>query len=256
MHSIDFEQIFGASPNAYMVLDRELRFVAANAAYLKATGRMGEELHGRYLFEVFPNDPADPENAPSRLVRESMERVLASGEPESIALVPYRVAPADDAAARSERYWSATHTPLRDGEGRVRFVLQHTVDVTEVKLLEDAVRRAAGFSLPPSAGLRSGVLTRAEQVQAANQALCDEQQRLHALLEQARRLPLLPAGRPTRDRAGERRLRGAGRRGTGSCWASPSGRPCRSSGARDSSSCWTRCATRASPSSGVGCGWR
>ena len=36
--SLDFAALLDASPNNYMVLDRELRYVWANAAYLATTG--------------------------------------------------------------------------------------------------------------------------------------------------------------------------------------------------------------------------
>ena len=38
MDPADFEAVFESSPNSYMLLDRQLRFVAANAAYVRAAG--------------------------------------------------------------------------------------------------------------------------------------------------------------------------------------------------------------------------
>ena len=55
-------EILDASPNAYMLLDRELRYVWANPAYLRVTHRALDELIGRSIVEVFPHDAADPEN--------------------------------------------------------------------------------------------------------------------------------------------------------------------------------------------------
>src|SRR5205085_3827354 len=87
----EFRAIFDASPNAYMLLDRELRFVAANQTYLRLTGTTLATLLGRGLFDAFPHDPADPHNENARLLRTSLERVLTTREADAIALIPYRV---------------------------------------------------------------------------------------------------------------------------------------------------------------------
>src|SRR4051812_23616670 len=88
---IDFAALFGRSPNAYMVLDRDLRFVAANDAYLKVTAMKLENLLGHHVFEAFPNDIDDPANLPRRMLRDSFLRVLQTGETDTLAFIPYRV---------------------------------------------------------------------------------------------------------------------------------------------------------------------
>jgi PAS domain-containing protein len=91
-----------------MVLDRQLRFVAANDEYLQVTGKRLEELLGQDLFEAFPHDPADPGNESAALLRQSLERVLATGKPDVIAFIRYRVPRAQDGDGEVEdRFWSA-----------------------------------------------------------------------------------------------------------------------------------------------------
>ena len=41
-----------------MMLDRDLRFVAANAAYLRVAAVRRDDLMGRKMLDVFPNDPS------------------------------------------------------------------------------------------------------------------------------------------------------------------------------------------------------
>ena len=89
---VDFKAIFDLSPNPYMLLDREFTYVAVNHAYLRVTARRREELIGRSLFEVFPHDPGDPNNESAAMLRRSLERVLATGEPDVLALIHYRIA--------------------------------------------------------------------------------------------------------------------------------------------------------------------
>ena len=135
--AIDFRSLFERSPHPAMVLDRELRYVAANEAYLRVTASRLEDLLGRHVIDAFPHDPDDPNNANARELRASFERVLASGEPDVLALIPYRVPMhVGDRIVVEERFWSATHTPLFDDQGAVAFILQHTADVTVQKRLE------------------------------------------------------------------------------------------------------------------------
>jgi signal transduction histidine kinase/ActR/RegA family two-component response regulator len=129
-----FQQLFDASPNAYTLLDRELRFVAANETYSRITAVPRSELIGRCLSEVFPRDPADPNCLPARTLHASLERVLRERKADVVALLPYRVPRRNAVGSTLEtRYWSATHTPLLTVDGEVAFLLQHTVDVTELQ---------------------------------------------------------------------------------------------------------------------------
>ena len=178
--SIDFGQLFEHSPNAYMVLDRELRFVAANRAYLKITASQLEALLGRRVFDVFPDRPGGQPSDNVRALQESFARVLATGKPDVLAVVRYRVPRAlpDGSVVDEDRFWSATHNPLADDRGEVRYILQHTVDVTELLQL-----KAAQAEPPPQ--LEQGVLARARLVQQVNDVLSEERGLLRQLFEQA-----------------------------------------------------------------------
>ncbi|HZI04882.1 MAG TPA: PAS domain-containing protein, partial [Archangium sp.] len=186
--TIDFKALFSLSPNPYMVLDRELRYVAANEAYLRVTASRLEELLGRHLFDAFPHDPEDSQNASARLLRASFERVLAERVPDTLALIPYRVPfQTAEGVVIQERYWSATHMPILDARGEVAFILQHTVDVTELHRLQQTVR-AVQASRDPDASLarmEAGVLHRAHLVQETNKLLDNERRLLRRLFEQA-----------------------------------------------------------------------
>ncbi|HSI06504.1 MAG TPA: ATP-binding protein, partial [Myxococcota bacterium] len=74
-----------------------------------------------------------------------------------------------------ERYWSATHAPLRDEKGRVTAVLQHTIDVTELH----ALRRASADERADYTQWGAAVLGRARNAEA-DKVIAD-QERLHLL---------------------------------------------------------------------------
>ena len=132
MAPIDFASVFDASPNAYMLLDRELRYVAANRAYLEVTGTTLSELLGRRLLDRFPHDPDDPNNPSATALRESLERVLETGEPDALPFIRYRV-PSSAEGPERDAFWSATHTPIKGQSGAVEYILQHTMNVTRLR---------------------------------------------------------------------------------------------------------------------------
>jgi PAS domain S-box-containing protein len=176
---LNFEALFDASPNALTVIDRELRYVAANPAYLRATNRRLEDLLGRRIIDVFPHDPTDPNNESAVRLRESFERVLETGEPDVLALIPYRIRVGSGPDARDEEFvWSATHTPVMGDDGKVAFILQHTMNVTELQ----RVRREANV---PAVQMEAAILDRAEVVEERNVALAGTLRQLRHIFDQA-----------------------------------------------------------------------
>lgn len=178
--SIDFESVFSVLPSPYMIVDRDLRFVEANQAYARAVDRPREFLIGRYLFDAFPND-----GHAGRLLRESFRRVLETGVQESIAFIPYEIPRAPERGGGMEmRYWSAVQTPLLGTDGSVAYVLQNSVDVTELQHLKQIAFGPADGSTGPI--LREGqLIQRAAEVQRMNLSLLEETAQLRDLFMQA-----------------------------------------------------------------------
>lgn len=164
---IDFEALFDRSPNPYVVLDRDLVIVWMNEAYLRVTMRERGDIIGRRMFDAFPSPEGSDSN---RQLRASFARVLETGEPDEIALIRYDLRNTD--GSMDALFWSATHTPLLNDAGEVTYILQHTVNVTELHGLRrlreevDVVRRAAAVEL-------------------RNRGLEEESKQLKNLLEQA-----------------------------------------------------------------------
>lgn len=175
---LDFKTLFDASPNAAMVLDRSLRFVAANPAYVRTTGSASiESLLGRHVFEAFPNDPDNAEDPGVAVLRTSFERVLKDGVQDVVPLIAYRVDGAD-------RFWSATHVPLANAAGETQYVLQLAVDVTELTQLQRQASASSSAS-SPSSEVQAGVLERAKQATVHNMSLRADRERLLRLFDHA-----------------------------------------------------------------------
>ena len=179
---IDFEALFNASPNPYVLLSPDITIIGMNEAYLRVTMRERADLIGRNMFDAFPGTPDERGRANVAQLRDSLDRVLQSRAPDYIPLIHYDIARPE--GGFEERYWSATHTPLLNAAGEVAFILQHTVDVTELHRLRQAARSAE--QVPGASALIEGdIFRRAQAVQKANEMLNEERQHLRRLFEQA-----------------------------------------------------------------------
>ncbi len=128
---LDLASVFEHLPNAFMILDRDLRYVAANRAYLRATGSVLEAIVGRYVFDAFPDAPANV-----AIITASFDRVLATGAVDEIAALEYSVA-RQAGEPPERRVWSARHTPLFDDAGRIAHIVQETMEVTHLHVRGD-----------------------------------------------------------------------------------------------------------------------
>ncbi|WP_339870789.1 HWE histidine kinase domain-containing protein [uncultured Brevundimonas sp.] len=184
--AVDLASAFDASPNPYMLITPDFRFAGMNAAYLEVTGSTRDALIGRKVFDVFDAGPTEAGRENSRQLRASFERVLETGQSDHLAVIRYAIPRAQPSGETrlEERYWSATHTPLRDSDGRTAFILQHTTDITELETLR---RQTAGLRTETALNAIVGgdVLARAEHVQQDNRRLQSERNRLFDILMQA-----------------------------------------------------------------------
>lgn len=182
----DLAAAFDASPNPYMLLTPDLRYAGMNQAYLAALEVDREDLLGKPIFDVFDAGPGEEGRSNARQLRASFERVLRENRRDHLALIRYAVPRrgANGERVLEERFWSATHTPIHDADGRIAYILQHTTDITE---LEQLRRRVAGVDRKRAldAILSGNVLQRAEHVQQANRQLETERNRLLEMFMQA-----------------------------------------------------------------------
>jgi len=160
-----FESLFRLSPNAYVLLAPDLAILDANDAYLRLTGRRREEILGQRLHEAFAVDPQQPDAVNVAELLESFERVLERRVPDTIPVIRYSISrQTERGPVFEDRYWSATHTPLLDDDGRVSAILQHTSDITELYGMQ-AARAAAEARKQPLQQIGQAIIARARLVQ-------------------------------------------------------------------------------------------
>jgi signal transduction histidine kinase len=134
----DFRTLFEAAPGLYLVLDPELRIVAASDAYLEATMTRRDQIMGREIFDVFPDNPEHPEATGVSNLSASLNRVRRQLAPDTMAVQRYDIQrPDEEGGGFEERFWSPRSTPVLDESGQLAYIIHRVQDVTEfVRLTE------------------------------------------------------------------------------------------------------------------------
>ncbi|MFZ5893509.1 MAG: ATP-binding protein [Myxococcota bacterium] len=130
MESPDFQLLFEASPEVLLVLlpDRpRFTMVAATQARFDVTHTDRSTL-GKGLFEVFPDNPDDPEATGTNNLRASLDRVIATRRPDTMAVQKYDIRAADGTFER--KYWSPKNIPVLAPSGEISYILHRVEDVT------------------------------------------------------------------------------------------------------------------------------
>ncbi|TPQ15630.1 PP2C family protein-serine/threonine phosphatase [Streptomyces sporangiiformans] len=183
---IDYKAVFRALPGMVALLTPDLVYADANEDFLRLAGRTRAQLLGRYIFDVFPENPNDPAAAGMSDVRASMLRVVATGERDTMALQRYDVQDPERQNQWVERYWSPVNAPVLGPDGRVVLILHRVEEVTELL-------RARGRPGSSQARvLEAELYTRARELQELNESLrqAHARDREVALALQAAMLPV------------------------------------------------------------------
>ena len=128
----DFRRVFEAGPAPYLLLSPEFTIVAVNEAYLRATATVREVIVGRNIFDVFPDNPNDPDANGVANLRASLMRVRQSGAPDTMAVQKYDIPIAGMPGGFEQRHWSPINTPVFDAEGALTHILHRVEDVTAI----------------------------------------------------------------------------------------------------------------------------
>ncbi|WP_158002566.1 PAS domain S-box protein [Methyloterricola oryzae] len=127
---VDFRLLFESSPDLYLVLNAQLKIVAVSDAYTRATLTRRDEILGKTMFQVFPDNPNDPSAEGQRNLRASLQRVLLSGKPDTMPVQKYDI-PKPGGEGFEERYWSPMNIPIFGKDGRIAYVLHRAEDLTD-----------------------------------------------------------------------------------------------------------------------------
>lgn len=94
------------------------------------------------MFEVFPDNPDDPNATGTANLRASLEEVLSGRIPHAMALQKYDIArPPSEGGGFEERYWSPINVPVIGADGEIVAIIHHATDVTDVARLARVAQR-------------------------------------------------------------------------------------------------------------------
>ncbi len=135
-YSLNYRALFEALPTPCLILSPQLVIAAVNKEYLLATMTERDEIVGRHIFDVFPDNPEDQVSHGERNLKASLERVLETKASDSMAVQKYDIRRPESEGGQFEvRYWSPINSPIFDSEGEVAYIIHRVIDVTEfVKL--------------------------------------------------------------------------------------------------------------------------
>ena len=176
--SPDYRRLFEAVPGLYLVLLPDapnFTIVAVSDAYLRATMTEREAIVGHPLFDVFPDNPQDPQATGVANLRASLEYVLLHRAPHTMAVQKYDIRrPEHDGGGFEVRYWSPVNSPVLGDAGEVTQLLHRVEDVTEfitLQLQRQEERREVTERLAESEERALANLLRAEGLQGTNSQL-------------------------------------------------------------------------------------
>ncbi|HYP15875.1 MAG TPA: PAS domain S-box protein [Opitutus sp.] len=181
----DFQTLFHSTPDAYLIVRAEEPFTitAVNDAYLRATMTRRDQILGQPLFEVFPDNPATPAILSGRVLRDSLDQVVATRCRHEMPPTRYDIRrPAADGGAFEERFWRVCNIPLPGPSGAIAHILHRVEDVTAMvhlqhseqqsALLNETLRRQADAA-------QEEVASRSQELAATHRELEEHRELLH-----------------------------------------------------------------------------
>lgn len=146
MREIEGSDWFVRTTRPYLVVDADLRIRAVNRRYEEVTAHPRSMLVGEGLFDVFPDNPADPHSDGVANLSASLERVFSTGEWHPMGVQRYDVRDLSAPGRFVHKVWAPANFPLRR-DGRTVAVLHHAEDVTALARLTEDSRAAEQLDL-------------------------------------------------------------------------------------------------------------
>jgi PAS domain S-box-containing protein len=168
-------------------------------AYLRATKTERVAILGKGVFEVFPDNPDDPETKAVDYARASFERVVEHRRVDVMGIRRHDIRrPESEGGGFEERFWEPVNYPVLGAHGQVACIIHRVEDVTEsVRLKQEGVeRQEANSALRDSRRaainlMEDAVEARRQAEQASEQLrqeIAEREKAEEALRESAQRL--------------------------------------------------------------------
>jgi PAS domain S-box-containing protein len=167
--------LFESLPALFLILAPDLEIIFASDAYLRATMTKREDILGRGLFDVFPDNPEEPSVKGTSNLRASLDRACHSGAADTMAIQKYDIRRPD--GTFEERYWSPINSPVLGPDGRVEYLIHRVEDVTE--FVRQKQQPVSGVGMRNRVEqMEAEIFRNSQELQAANQQLHDANEQL------------------------------------------------------------------------------
>lgn len=117
-----------------MILDLNLNIIDISNAYADATLIKRENVIGKNIFDIFPDNPDDKTADGVKQLKFSLMQVLNYKVASTMTMQKYDI-PKSDGSGFEVRYWSPRNTPVLDKEGNLLCIIHRAEDVTEFAYL-------------------------------------------------------------------------------------------------------------------------
>lgn len=141
-----YATVFKHSPIGCYLLSTtpEITILDVNDSFLHNVSLTREQMIGKELFEVFPDNPNDPEDTGIEALGRSIALAVATGQAQLMPVqrFPIKKTLANGETVFEERFWSASNTPIYDEEGHMACIYHATIEITKQVRAEAALRRS------------------------------------------------------------------------------------------------------------------
>lgn len=186
---LNCKSILRSSPDLYLIIDTLFNIVEVSDRYLQATMVKRNDIIGKNIFDVFPDNPNDPEATGVKNLRESLQKVIKTKMPDAMAVQKYDIRkPIEEGSEFEVRFWSPLNTPVIIND-EVKYIIHRVEDVTEfikLKELDTQQRRIAEKLLAKTGQMELEIYRRAQEIQETNRELNLAKEKAESLIEQAR----------------------------------------------------------------------
>lgn len=132
-----FDVLFHALPGLYLLMTPDFFVVDTTDAYLQAALLSRNQIVGRYIFDVFPNNPENPNIDSQSELKLSLNQVLEHKQMHTMPVIQYDIIDHTTSQNRFlKRYWRSSNTPIFDAKNDICCILHETSDITELMQLK------------------------------------------------------------------------------------------------------------------------
>jgi PAS domain S-box-containing protein len=142
---INFRALFEATPSPYLILNSAFTIIGVNDAYLTVSQTERDQILGKYIFDVFPDDPDDPEAKGVSCLHASLDKVIRTLKPDIMPVLKYNIRSPEGRFL--ERYWRPANFPVLDDRGKLVYIIHYVEDVTTVTQMRERASQSELMNL-------------------------------------------------------------------------------------------------------------